>query len=245
MQTFARCHQLASNRQRILIAEDEQQLATLLREGLHSQGYTTTVVADGKSAYQQALSGGHDLLLLDLGLPVMDGFTALRELRAADCHIPVIILTARGNVADTVAGLSGGADDYLSKPFRFAELVARIRRRLRDHTSDHTLRGCGLELDLRLRTVRLDDQAVQLTAREFALAETLVRHNGRVLSREQLLSAVWGDDPQPQTNVVEVYIRSLRRKLGHGTITTVVGKGYRLNSSPHVCDQPGPARPFL
>ncbi|GAA2802317.1 response regulator transcription factor [Saccharopolyspora taberi] len=221
----------ASSRQKILIAEDERRIAALLEDGLRAGGYATTVVADGRDAYVQARSGEHDLLVLDIALPSVDGFTVLRRLREEDRRTPVIILTARGGVKDTVAGLEGGADDYMSKPFRFEELLARIRLRLRDDNdaAAHLLRHGGLALDLRLRQMHVDDRIVDLTAREFTLAEVLLRNRGRVLTREYLVSAVWGADHDPGSNVVDVYVRYLRRKLGADRITTVRGKGYRLD----------------
>lgn len=218
----------------ILIAEDEARIARFLDHGLTAQGYSTTSVTDGAAALDYASSGSFDLLLLDVGLPVMDGFAVLRRLREDGNAIPVIILTARSSVTDTVAGLEGGADDYLAKPFRFEELVARIRRRLRDDRSPESLvLTCGgLTLDLRSRQATVSGRTVDLSAREFALAEMLLRHAGQVLSREQLLDHVWGDDFDPSSNVVDVYIRHLRRKLGPDRITTLRRMGYRLEDLP-------------
>jgi two-component system, OmpR family, response regulator len=215
---------------RILIAEDETRIASFLDKGLRANGFTTTVVGDGESAYHYALSGGFDLLVLDIGLPKRDGFTVLRQLREARCAMPVVILTARDSVGDTVAGLEGGADDYVSKPFRFEELLARIRLRLRDeHAPEVTVLKHGdLSLDLRTRRASVDGRLVELTAREFMLTEMFLRNPGQVLSREQLLSHVWGFDFDPGSNIVDVYIRYLRRKLGADRIRTVRGMGYRL-----------------
>lgn len=190
-----------------------------------------TVVADGASAYDHAMSGGHDLLVLDVGLPLMDGFAVLRRLREARNRIPVIILTARDSVGDTVAGLEGGADDYMAKPFRFEELLARIRLRLRSEQrapETTVLRYGDLALDLRTRRAAVAARTVELSAREFALIETFLRNPGQVLSREQLLSHVWGYDFDPGSNVVDVYVRYLRKKLGAGRIETMRGVGYRL-----------------
>lgn len=215
---------------RILIAEDEARIASFLEKGLGANGFTTTVVHDGESAYHYALSGEFDLLVLDIGLPKRDGFTVLRQLREARCAIPVVILTARDSVGDTVAGLEGGADDYVSKPFRFEELLARIRLRLRDeHAPEVTVLKHG-DLSLNLRTRRADvrGRLVELTAREFMLTEMFLRNPGQVLSREQLLSHVWGFDFDPGSNIVDVYVRYLRRKLGAERIHTVRGMGYRL-----------------
>jgi DNA-binding response OmpR family regulator len=154
----------------------------------------------------------------------------LQELRETDAGTPVIILTARDTVADTVSGLESGADDYVPKPFRFEELLARIRVRLREERAPEAtvLRAGDAALDLRTRRVTTGDRSIELTAREFALAETFFRHPGQVLSREQLLSHVWGYDYDPGSNVVDVYVGYLRKKLGEGRIVTVRGMGYRL-----------------
>jgi len=217
---------------RILIAEDEERIASFVEKGLRAQGYTTTVVSDGEEALQMGRSGLFDLVLLDIGLPGRDGFSVLRAMREAGTRTPVIILTARDGVEDTVTGLEHGADDYVTKPFRFAELLARVRARLRDSgTSEATsLTAGGAELDLRTRRIRVDGTAEDLTTREFALAELLFRHPGQVLSREQILSHVWGFDHDPGSNVVDVYIGYLRRKLGQDAIETVRGVGYRLTT---------------
>ncbi|RJL32742.1 response regulator transcription factor [Bailinhaonella thermotolerans] len=215
---------------RILIAEDERRIAAFIEKGLRANGLIPTVVEDGLAAYEHARGGRYDLMILDLGLPCQDGFTVLRRLREERVVTPVIILTARDGVADTVAGLEGGADDYISKPFAFEELLARVRLRLRaDRTVEPTvLRAGGLTLDLRTRRARVGETTVELTAREFALAEVLCRHPDQVLTREQLLSHVWGFDFDPGSNIVDVYVRYLRRKLGPGRIETVRGAGYRL-----------------
>jgi two-component system, OmpR family, copper resistance phosphate regulon response regulator CusR len=215
---------------RILVAEDESRIASFVEKGLRANGFAPTVVGDGASALGHALSGDFDLLVLDIGLPGMDGFTVLRRLREARGTIPVIILTARDSVSDTVAGLEGGADDYMPKPFRFDELLARVRLRLRsDRAPEITVLQQGsLSLDLRTRRASVDGRVVDLSAREFALTEVFLRNPGQVLSREQLLSHVWGYDFDPSSNVVDVYVRYLRRKLGAGRIETVRGMGYRL-----------------
>jgi two-component system, OmpR family, copper resistance phosphate regulon response regulator CusR len=216
---------------RILIAEDEGRIASFVEKGLRANGFTPTVVADGASALGHAQSGDFDLVVLDIGLPVMDGFTVLKRLRESRSSVPVIILTARDSVTDTVAGLEGGADDYMPKPFRFDELLARVRLRLRGDraTPEVTvLEHGGLSLDLRTRRASVDGRVVDLSAREFALTEMFLRNPGQVLSREQLLSHVWGYDFDPGSNVVDVYVRYLRRKLGADRIQTVRGMGYRL-----------------
>jgi DNA-binding response OmpR family regulator len=215
---------------RILIAEDEQRIASFVQKGLRSNGFTPTVVEDGAAALDYAMTGDFDLLVLDIGLPLLDGFAVLRRLRAEGSSLPVIILTARDSVSDTVAGLEGGADDYMAKPFRFEELLARVRLRLRDagEPESTVLRHGDLSLDLRTRRASVGERVVDLSAREFALAETFLRNPGQVLSREQLLSHVWGYDFDPGSNVVDVYVRYLRRKLGQQRIETVRGMGYRL-----------------
>lgn len=216
---------------RILLAEDERRIASFIEKGLNSNGFTSTTVTDGAVALEFALTGEFDLMILDIGLPSLDGFSVLRRLRSRRVLMPVIILTARDTVADAVAGLEGGADDYMQKPFSFDELLARVRLRLRaDHAPEATLLRAGdLTLDLRTRRVLVGDRAVELTAREFSLAEIFLRHPDQVLAREQLLSQVWGFDFDPGSNVVDVYVRYLRRKLGEHRIETVRGMGYRLH----------------
>ncbi|OEV01681.1 response regulator transcription factor [Streptomyces oceani] len=216
---------------RILIAEDEERIASFVQKGLRANGFATTVAPDGDTAYDYARTGGFDLVVLDIGLPLRDGFTVLRELRQARVTVPVIVLTARDSVGDTVAGLEGGADDWMTKPFRFEELLARVRLRLRTATRTPeitVLRGGGLSLDLQTRRARADERTVDLTAREFVLLELFLRHPGQVLSREQILSHVWGYDFDPGSNIVDVYVRALRKKLGASRIETVRGMGYRL-----------------
>ncbi|MBE1590565.1 response regulator transcription factor [Nonomuraea angiospora] len=220
---------------RILIAEDEARIASFVEKGLRANGFVTAVVADGVAAYDLACAGGFDLLILDIGLPLSDGFTVLRRLRQSRVALPVIILTARDSVSDTVAGLEGGADDYIAKPFAFEELLARVRLRLRlraDRTPEVTvLRVSDLSLDLRTRRAYVGDRVVDLSTREFALAEIFCRHPDQVLTREQLLSHVWGFDFDPGSNVVDVYVRYLRRKIGAGRIETVRGTGYRMRAA--------------
>jgi two-component system copper resistance phosphate regulon response regulator CusR len=215
---------------RILIAEDEGRIASFLEKGLRANGFATDVVADGEEALRLARSGKFDLFILDLGLPGKDGFEVLRELRQSDLRLPVVILTARDSVGDTVAGLEGGADDYIAKPFRFEELLARVRVRLRgERAAEPTVLKVGdAALDLRTRQAIVDEKAVDLSAREFALAELFFRHPGQVLSREQLLSHVWGYDFDPGSNIVDVYVGYLRKKLGKERIASIRGMGYRL-----------------
>lgn len=217
---------------RILIAEDEDRIASFLEKGLRKAGFATTTVTDGPRALAEAGAGRYDLLLLDIGLPDLDGFEVLRRLRGSGSTLPVIILTARDSVDDRVSGLAGGADDYVPKPFAFDELLARIRLRLRPaHQGEAmVLEVGGLRLDLRSRRMIVDGDPVDLSAREFALAQTFCRHPDQVLSREQLLSQVWGFDFDPGSNVVEVYVRYLRAKIGAERIETVRGMGYRLTT---------------
>jgi two-component system copper resistance phosphate regulon response regulator CusR len=217
---------------RILIAEDEARISSFIEKGLRANGFDTTVADDGRDALRKAESGEFDLLLLDVRLPGMDGFAILSQLRRRGRTIPVIMLTARDSVEDTVAGLEGGADDYISKPFRFDELLARIRARLRETPvlEPAVLQVGDASLDIRSRALTVGPRTVELTAREFALAEVFFRHPGEVLSREFLLGRAWGYDGESGSNVLEVYVRYLRQKLGEGLITTVRGVGYRLES---------------
>jgi DNA-binding response OmpR family regulator len=215
---------------RILIAEDERRISSFLERGLTANGFTIEIAERGDEALELARSDRFDLVILDLGLPAMDGFDVLRELRRVNERVPVVILTARENVRDTVAGLEGGADDYITKPFRFQELLARVRLRLRGERSAEatTLRVGDLKLDLRTKQVVIDGNDLDLSAREFALAEAFFRHPGQVLSREQLLDLVWGYAFDPGSNIVDVYVGYLRKKLGKHRITSVRGMGYRL-----------------
>ncbi|KQQ95683.1 two-component system response regulator [Leifsonia sp. Leaf325] len=219
---------------RILVAEDEQRISSFVEKGLRAAGYDVVTVADGESAMGEARSGGFDLVLLDIGLPRLDGFEVLRMLRAEGIGVAVIILTARDSGSDTVAGLEGGANDYMAKPFRFDELLARIRARLRDAmpATDAAVVVAGdLELDVRARRITVGGMRVELSAREFALAEEFLRNPNRVLSRDELLHTVWGYDHDPGTNVVDVYVRYLRNKIGVAYFETVRGLGYRFAPS--------------
>jgi DNA-binding response OmpR family regulator len=215
---------------RILIAEDEPRIASFLEKGLSASGFATTVARSGSEALRLLRRGEFDLLILDVGLPEKDGFEVLEELRGSGSRIPVVILTARDAVSDTVAGFEGGADDYVTKPFRFEELLARVRARLREERApaETELRVGDLQLDLRTRQVRVGGVLVELSAREFALAELFFRHPGQVLSREQILSAVWGYDFDPGSNVVDVYVGYLRKKIGRERIAAIRRMGYRL-----------------
>ena len=219
---------------RILIVEDEPRLSSFLEKGLKAAGFTTTVCDDGVAAAAMAFDEDFDLVLLDIGLPGQDGFAVLRDIRARGERLPVVMLTARDEVADTITGLDTGADDYITKPFVFDELLARVRARLREDGraggSEQLLEAGPIQLDIRTRRASVAGQEVELTAREFTMLETFLAHPGQVLSREQLLSHVWGYDYDPGSNVVDVYVGYLRRKLGPDLFETVRGMGYRLNA---------------
>lgn len=217
---------------RILIVEDEPRIAAFVAKGLRAAGFTATIAGTGAEAVEAAF-GDVDLVVLDIGLPDLDGFEVLDELRGMGSTVPIIVLTARTSVTDTVAALERGADDYMPKPFRFEELLARIRLRLRPAADERTGEGGALvhgdvQLDLRTRRALVGGGEVDLSAREFALAMEFFEHPGQVLSREQLLSRVWGFDFDSGSNVVDVYVRYLRKKLGAERFETVRGVGYRL-----------------
>jgi two-component system copper resistance phosphate regulon response regulator CusR len=215
---------------RILIVEDDERIWSFLRKGLQASGYASSVAETGGEALALLTTGGYDLVLLDIGLPDIDGLSVLRKMRTHDRQTPVIVLTARDAVSDRVDGLEGGADDYVCKPFAFEELLARVRVQLRTErtTEDTILQAGDATLDLRTRRLSVDGRLLELSAREFALAELFFRHPNQVLSREQVLSNVWGYDYDPGSNVVEVYVRYLRQKIGPSRIKTVRGMGYRL-----------------
>jgi two-component system copper resistance phosphate regulon response regulator CusR len=217
---------------RILIAEDEAGIASFLQRGFEAEGFTAKVADSGDDALALARSGEFDLLILDLGLPEVDGLTVLEELRREGRRLPVVILTARDSVADTVVGLDTGADDYVTKPFHFDELLARVRARLRPERAPDavTLTVGAASLDLRTKRAFVDGEMVELSAREFALAKLFFEHPGQVLSREQILSNVWGYDFDPGSNVVDVYVSYLRKKLGSQRLRTARGMGYVLEA---------------
>ncbi|GAA3749104.1 response regulator transcription factor [Leifsonia bigeumensis] len=215
---------------RILVAEDETRISAFVEKGLRAAGFAVATASDGHSALAEVRTGQYALMILDIGIPGLGGFEILETLRGEGNGIAVIILTARDSAMDTVRGLEGGANDYMAKPFRFDELLARVRLRLKEaqpQQAESLLAG-GLELDVRTRRILVDGAPVALSAREFALAEEFIRHRDQVLSREQLLSRVWGLDFDPGSNLVEVYVRYLRAKIGAERIETVRGMGYRL-----------------
>lgn len=217
---------------RILITEDEPRIAAFLDKGLRANGFTTMIAEEADATINMALSGSFDLLLLDLGLPCKDGLTVLEEIRGQGAGLSIIILTARDDIQCKVAGLEGGADDYVTKPFCFEELLARVRLRLRNNQSasskDEMFLSSGeTTLNLRTRQVSFKSQNIELSAREFTLLETLIRHHGQILSREQLLDHVWGYNYDPGSNIVDVYVGYLRKKLSSDLIETVRSMGYR------------------
>lgn len=218
----------------ILVVEDEAGIADFLARGLEAEGYDVTVAADGVVGERLALDSQADLVILDRMLPGRDGIEMLAAIRRCKPGLPVILLTARAEVADRVEGLDLGATDYLTKPFAFEELLARIRVRLResDAAADSTLEAAGIQLDLLTREASRDGATVRLPDREAELLAYLMRHAGRVCSREKILAAVWGYDHDPGTNIVQVYVGYLRRKLGRpdspAPIETVRSVGYRL-----------------
>lgn len=219
---------------KIAIVEDEPGISEFISKGLIAAGYTVTSVSTGVQAIELALANDHALMILDIGLPDMDGFEVLNNIRGQGSQMPIIVLTARTSVEDTVDGLESGADDYMHKPFRFDELLARIRLRLRRPTSDAgannlLITAGGIQLDLRTRRATVDGDAIELSAREFTMLQAFLEHREQVLSRTQLLDMIWGYDFDPGSNVVDVYVRYLRKKIGEDKITTVRGMGYRLS----------------
>lgn len=215
---------------RILIAEDEPRISAFVAKGLESHGYSTTIVEDGELALRLAIEEDFALLLLDVGLPSMDGFEVLSNLRGQGSSLPVIMLTARTSTRDMVDGLDAGANDYVAKPFKFDELLARVRTRIREGSpvaAAPPVQHKDVVLDVVTRRAMVGGKEIDLSAREFALAEEFVRNAEHVLSREQLLSRVWGLDFDPGSNIVDVYVRYLRGKFGVDRIVTVRGTGYR------------------
>jgi heavy metal response regulator len=216
----------------VLVVEDEQKVASFLRRGLEAEGYAVEVARDGESALRRALEAQHDAVILDVMLPKRDGFSVLRELRQRGSQVPVLLLTARSAVDDKVAALDTGADDYLTKPFDFAELVARLRALLRRGraTVQTVLRLADLSLDPATRAVTRGSRRIDLTAREHALLDLFLRNPGRVLSRALIAQKVWGVSFDTFTNVIDVYVNYLRRKIDSGSevklLHTVRGAGY-------------------
>ena len=219
---------------RILLVEDERGIADFVERALRAQGHAVEVAADGVDGGHRAVGSDLDLVILDVMLPGRSGLEILEEIRAVKPALPVIMLTARGEVADKVAGLDAGATDYMTKPFSVEELLARVRAHLRTPVQAETtrLRVADIELDMLRRTVSRDGEPVHLSAKEFDLLAYFMRHPGQVLSREQILNGVWDYNHDPGTNIVEVYVGYLRRKLALADrpvpIQTVRSAGYRL-----------------
>jgi DNA-binding response OmpR family regulator len=220
----------------ILLVEDEPGIVDFLKRGLQAEGFVVEAAFNGVEGEQRALREGFDMVILDLMLPGIGGMEVLAKLRDVKPELPVIVLTARNEIEDRVAGLDGGAVDYLVKPFSLAELIARIRAQLRvaTQTSTTTLQSGDIEVNLLTRRVRRSGSQVALSTTEFELLTYLMRHRGQVVSRERILSAVWGYQHDPETNVVDVYVGYLRRKLGRpdspAPIFTVRRVGYRLGN---------------
>ena len=221
---------------RILVVEDETAIADFVQRGLEAEGYSVACAGDGVEGERQALNDDVDLVVLDLMLPGRDGLSVLDSIRTARPGLPVIVLTARDAVSDKVAGLDGGATDYVTKPFSFDELTARIRAQLRkppvEEREPTTISAAGIEIDLLSRDVKTGGESIHLSTREFDLLAFFMRHRGEVLSRERLLTAVWRYEFDPGTNVIEVYVGYLRRKLAVNgrppPIETLRSVGYRF-----------------
>jgi DNA-binding response OmpR family regulator len=215
---------------RILIAEDDPRIAMAIEKALRVNGFKTFVADNGEMAQSLGLTDEFELLILDMGLPMQDGFRVLQELRWSGKTLPVLVLTGRSE-RDVVECLDAGADDYMRKPFDVDELVARVRKRLRESpraARPSQMSAGKVTLDLKTRQASAGERSVELTAREFAMLETLLRNAGQIVSRRQLLADVWSDAPEPTSNVVEVVINSLRAKLGAEVVETVRGAGYRI-----------------
>jgi len=219
---------------RVLVVEDEVKMAALIRRGLSEQGLAVDVAGSGEDALVKAGAASYDAIVLDVILPGIDGFETCRKLRIDGIWSPVLMLTARGALEDRVAGLDGGADDYLTKPFSFAELLARLRALVRRGQSERPaqIEVGDLRLDPATRQVWRGDEEIELSAKEFTLLEAFMRHPGSVLTRTQLLEQAWEYDFEHRSNVIEVYIRYLRRKIdvpfGITSLETIRGAGYRL-----------------
>jgi len=218
----------------ILIVEDEKKVVSFLKKGLASEGYAVDIARDGEEGLFMAKEGDYDVVILDIMLPQKDGISVCRELRAAGKNFPIIMLTAKDAVEDRVRGLEAGADDYLTKPFSFAELLARVRALIRRHkgTAEIILKIADLSLDPGTHEVKRGGRLIPLSATEFRLLKYLMENSKRVVYRSQILENVWGYDFDPESNIVEVYIKYLRNKIDRGfkksLIKTVPGVGYRV-----------------
>lgn len=215
---------------RLLLVEDETRLAAALQRGLSAEGFVVDVAADGLTGLQRAATGGYDAVILDIMLPVLSGYEVIRRLRAQSVETPVLVLSAKDGEYDQADGLDEGADDYLTKPFSFVVLVARLRALLRrgGRVRPGVLQVDTLTLDPAARQVTMAGRSVELTAREFALLEYLMQRAGEVVPKAELYAHVWDALVERDLNVVEVYVGYLRRKLGPGVLETVRGAGYRL-----------------
>jgi DNA-binding response OmpR family regulator len=230
--------EIPSARLHILLVEDDVRLSRALKRALEEEMHTVHVVADGAAALERAAESEHDLIILDIMLPTIDGLEVCRELRSSGLRTPILILTARGDVSDRVRGLDAGADDYLPKPFALPELLARIRALSRRESKElglaPTLQAGDLILDPSTHSAIRDGGEIHLTVKEFMLLDLLMRHKGQVLTRSQILDHVWDFDSEFSSNVVDIYMHYLRNKIDKGfsrpLIQTIRGVGYRLRS---------------
>jgi two-component system copper resistance phosphate regulon response regulator CusR len=223
---------------RVLLVEDDGRVSSFVRRGLVEEGFSVDVSRDGRDGFYQALNEPYDVIVLDILLPFMDGFEVLGQIRKQGCRVPVLVLSAKDGVEDRVRGLNGGADDYLVKPFSFAELTARVRALLRRRSDigQSVVRVGDLEMDLPARKVTRDGRRINLTPKEFSLLEYLVRNRGNVLTRTMIAEHVWDQHFDSFTNVIDVYIRYLRAKIDDGfrrkLIHTIRGVGYVFSEEP-------------
>jgi two-component system copper resistance phosphate regulon response regulator CusR len=228
---------------KLLVVEDDRRIADFVAQGLRESGYSVAIAYDGEDGYLDAVLNDYDLLVLDLMLPSMDGVTIAAKLRSARKTVPILMLTARDTEQDKILGLDAGADDYLTKPFSFGELLARVRALLRRQTMSRTsvMYVGDLELDTAARRVSRASREIALSAREYALLEYLVHHAGHIVTREQLAEHVWGET-EIESNVIDVYVRYLRHKVDTPASTpliqTVRGIGYSLRAESLACSTP-------
>lgn len=223
----------------MLVVEDEHRIANTIKKGLEQEQYAVDVAYDGKSGFDLAATEDYDVMILDVMLPGMDGITICKNIRAKQIHTPILLLTAKSQIEDKVNGLDSGADDYLTKPFAFAELIARIRSLLRrpKHTTNTILKIADLTLDAALFVVKRGDTLINISNKEFALLQYLMRNARTILSKEQIIAHVWNYDADILPNTIEVYIRNLRNKIDRAfpkkvaLIKTVRGFGYKIDDS--------------
>ncbi len=225
---------------KILLVEDDKKVADFIYRGLTAEGYLVEIAVNGQDGYEQALDEHYDILLLDWMLPLMNGIELLKKIREQNKQIPILILTAKDSIEDRVRGLDEGADDYLTKPFAFAELVARLRalgrREQTTQQKKQILEVSDLKMDLKSRVVTRGEKGIDLTAKEFLLLEYFLRHHDKIVTRSMIADHVWGQDFDGFTNVIDVYVRYLRRKIDDGfsrsLIHTIRGVGYKLSEEP-------------